>query len=254
MRAGLIRALLVDDEMLARLALRQALGPHPDVIVVGECGNADEARAAFESIRPNLIFLDIRMPGTDCFEFLSGLDAETAPLVVFTTALRQHALRALNANALDYLLKPIEQSRFDQTMRRVRTHWRGLRIVGSDSGLRNTPAEGQEWLQRLSVRVGEHISVIATRDIDCIESHGNYTQIHMGGATHLYRETLTNLLAVLDPARFLRIHRRIIVNLERVRHVHPLFNGNAELVLQNGARVTLSRRFRGPARRALGLP
>jgi two-component system LytT family response regulator len=247
MSAANIRALLVDDEVLARLALRQALAAHADVAIIGECGNAAEALQAIEALAPDLLFLDIRMPGMDGFKLLHQLRSQALPMVVFTTAYGQHALRAFDAGALDYVLKPIDQARFDQAMARVRRHWQGLQSPSA------TAAQAAH-LQRISVRVGEHIRVIAVDAIDWIRADGNYVQIHADGARYLHRETLSHLLDALDPARFLRIHRGVIVNLERIREVHPLFNGNAEIVLRDGTRLDLSRRFRAGARVALGLP
>lgn len=252
MKTSLIRALLVDDEMLARLALRQALDSHPDVKIVGECGNAAEARQAIEALRPDLIFLDIQMPDVDGFKFLHELKPDTLPMVVFATAYAQHALRALDANAMDYLLKPIDQDRFDQMMSRVRAHWHG-REAAAAPGESPRPGAAGEWLERLSVKAGEHIRVISTSEIDWIEANGNYVNVHAGAAAYLHRETLRQLEDTLDPARFLRVHRAVIVNVDRVREVHPLFNGNAELVLHDGTRIGLSRRFREQARRLLGL-
>ncbi|HKR76137.1 MAG TPA: LytTR family transcriptional regulator DNA-binding domain-containing protein [Rhodanobacter sp.] len=247
MNAATIRALLVDDEVLARLALRQALAAHPDVEIVGECGNAAEARQAMAALTPDLLFLDIRMPGIDGFKLLHQLQPQALPMVVFATAYGQHALRAFDASAIDYLMKPIDQARFDQAMERVRRHWQGLQAPA-------VATAHAAHLQRISVRVGEHIRVIATERIDWIRADGNYVQIHADGAQYLHRETLSHLLATLDPARFLRIHRGVIVNVERIREVHPLFNGNAEIVLRDGTRLDLSRRFRAGARAVLGLP
>ena len=247
MNAPPIRALLVDDEVLARLALRQALAAHPDVAVAGECGNAAEALQAIQALAPELLFLDIRMPGMDGFKLLRQLQPQALPMVVFTTAYGQHALRAFDAGALDYVLKPIDQARFDQAMERVRRHWQGLQSPA-------TTAAPAAHLQRISVRAGEHIRVVAVDAIDWIRADGNYVQIHADGAHYLHRETLSHLLATLDPARFLRIHRGVIVNVERIREVHPLFNGNAEIVLRDGTRLDLSRRFRAGARVVLGLP
>lgn len=244
-----IRALLVDDEVLARLALRQALESHPDVTVVGECGNAVEAMQAAEALKPDLMFLDIRMPGLDGFKLLHELQPGALPMVVFATAYGQHALRAFDADALGYLLKPIDQDRFDRMMARVKRHWRGLHTSAIDGA-----AKGRKhWLQRLSVHVGEHIRVVAVDEIDWIGAEGNYVRIHAKGAAHLHRETLRHLQEVLDPAKFLRIHRGIVVNVDRIHEIHPLFNGNAEVVLRDGTRLNLSRRFRAQASKALGM-
>lgn len=254
MKASLIRALLVDDEMLARLALRQALESHADVAIVGECANAAEARQAVAALQPDLMFLDIQMPDLDGFKFLDELGPDASPMVVFATAYGQHALRAFDANALDYLLKPIDQDRFDQMMARVRMHWQGRIAAEMPRESPRARADSGTGLARVSVKVGEHIRVLATSEIDWIEANGNYVHIHSGNTTYLHRETLRQLQGTLDPARFLRVHRAVIVNVDRVREVHPLFNGNAELVLHDGTRIGLSRRFREHARRALGLP
>ena len=247
MNGAPIRTLLVDDEVLARLALRQALAAHADVEIVGECGNAAEAMQAIGALAPDLMFLDIRMPGMDGFKLLHQLKPDTLPMVVFATAYGQHALRAFDAHALDYILKPIDQARFDQALARVRQHWHGLQARAP------APQAVAEPLQRISVRVDEHIRVIATDAIDWIEAEGNYVRIHVGKQAYLHRETLAHLHATLDPARFLRIHRGTLVNVERIREVHPLFKGSAEVVLHDGTRLDLSRRFRAQAWRALGM-
>jgi two-component system, LytTR family, response regulator len=245
-----LRTVLVDDEVLARLALRQALATHGEVEIVGECGNAAEAMQAVQALQPDLLFLDIQMPGMDGFELLHELAPDRLPLVVFTTAFAEHALRAFDAMALDYVLKPIDQARFDQAMARVNRHWLGLH-AGTGETLASTPANG--YVQRLSVRHGEHIRVLAIDDIDWIRADGNYLHIHIGPMRYLHRDTLSHLLVQLDPTRFLRIHRGTLVNLARVREVHPLFKGGAEIVLHDGTRLDLSRRFRAGARAVLGL-
>ncbi|WP_266171319.1 LytR/AlgR family response regulator transcription factor [Dyella subtropica] len=248
-----IRTLLVDDEVLARLALRQALAAHPDVEIVGECGNAAEAMQAVAALKPALLFLDIRMPGMDGFKLLHRLKPDTLPMVVFATAYGQHALRAFDANALDYVLKPIDQARFDQAIARVRQQWLGMHAHAVTMPVAAPSPPAPAHAQRISVRIGESIRVIATEDIDWISADGNYVQIHAGNASYLHRETLRRLLETLDSSRFLRIHRGTLVNVERIREIHPLFQGNAEVVLHNGTRLNLSRRFRTHARRALGM-
>jgi two-component system LytT family response regulator len=244
-----LRTVLVDDEVLARLALRQALASHDEVEIVGECGNADEAMQAMRALRPDLLFLDIQMPGMDGFELLHELAPDRLPLVVFATAFAEHAVRAFDANAVDYVLKPIDQARFDMAMARVKERWDGIR---AGDGPAEAAAAGA-FLQRISVRIGEHIRVIAVNDIDWIGADGNYVHLHAAGISFMHRETLRRLAQSLDPARFLRIHRGIIVNLERIREVHPLFKGSAEVVLHDGTRLDLSRRFRAGARAVLGL-
>ena len=246
-----LRTVLVDDEVLARLALRQALASHPEVEIVGECGNAAEAMQAMRVLHPDLLFLDIQMPGIDGFELLHELAPDRLPLVVFATAFAEHALRAFDAMALDYVLKPIEQVRFDQAMTRVNQHWQGLHAT-ADGTIEPAPADG--YVQRLSVRHGEHIRVLAVDDIDWIRADGNYLHIHVGPVRYLHRDTLRHVLVQLDPERFLRIHRGTLVNLTRIREVHPLFKGGAEVVLHDGTRLDLSRRFRAGARSVLGLP
>jgi two-component system, LytTR family, response regulator len=245
-----MRALLVDDEILARLAVRQALASHADIEVVGECGNVQEARQAITALAPDLMFLDIQMPGGDGFRLLEGAQpTEPLPLVVFTTAFAEHALKAFDANAIDYVLKPIDQARFDQAMGRVRKHWQGLL-----AGQRSVAADGSKaYLKRISVQMAERSTVILVTDIDWIRADDNYVRIHVGGSSYLHRETLRHLHESLDPNHFLRIHRSIVVNMDRIREVHSLFQGHAEVVLHDGTRLDLSRRFRGAARAALGL-
>lgn len=241
-----LRALLVDDEVLARLAVRQALASHPDVEIVGECGNAEEAMLVIRQLEPDLLFLDVQMPGMDGFKLLHQLVPGSSPLTVFVTAFGEHALKAFDADAVDYVLKPIDQTRFDQAMARVKQRM-PVRATRTDD------VATEPCLQRISVRVGEHIRVLAVDEIDWIGADGNYVHIHAGNASFLHRETLGNLAASLDPARFVRIHRGVVVNIARVREVHPLFQGNAEVILHDGTRLNLSRRFRAGARSALGL-
>lgn len=250
MTAPRLRAVLVDDEMLARVALRQALASHADIDVVGECGNVREAVQAIAALSPDVLFLDIQMPGGNGFDVLRrDFSAEPLPLVVFTTAFADHALDAFDANAIDYVLKPIDQMRFDQAMDRVRRHWHGMR---TDRHI--TAAHGSGgFLKRISVQVSERTVVIPVADIDWIRADDNYVRIRTGGVTYLHRETLRRLCAFLDPGRFLRIHRSTVVNMDRIREVHTMFQGHAEVVLHDGTRLDLSRRFRQAARSALGL-
>jgi two-component system LytT family response regulator len=243
-----IRTLLVDDEILGRLALRQALASHQEVEIIGECGSADEASRAIELLNPCLLFLDIQMPCMDGFKLLHGLSGDSLPLVVFATAFGEHALRAFDANAIDYVLKPIDQTRFDQAMARVNQIWRG-----QQASVRSTLRAPNGFQERIGVRVGDHLRLIPVTDIDWLRADGNYVRIHISGDRLLHRGCLRDLLSTLDPARFLRIHRSTAVNIDRIREMHPLFQGHAEVVLLDGTRLELSRRFSSAARSTLGL-
>ena len=239
--------------MLARLALRQALASHPRVHIVGECGRADEALQALGILQPDLVFLDIQMPGMDGFGLLQRLKPECLPLVVFATAFDEHALRAFDAGALDYVLKPIDQQRFDRCILRVVRRWEQLN--GRLGPPRYQAFEAPRLpVQRFSVSTGEHVSVIRADEIDWIAAEGNYVRLHVGAAALLHRETLRNIEAALDPALFVRIHRSTIVNIDRIKEVHPLFRGDAQVLLRDGTRLVLSRRFRERAQAAFGLP
>jgi two-component system, LytTR family, response regulator len=253
MSADKIRTLLVDDEVLARLSLRQALMSHTRIEIVGECGNADDALRVIDSLHPELVFLDIRMPGMDGFGLIQRLAPGTFPLVVFASAFDEHALKAFDAGALDYVLKPIDQDRFDRCMMRVVAQWQ--RLIGEHPQLRHTAfSPPPRPVLRFSVPIGEHLRVIRADEIDWIAAEGNYVRLHVAGDALQHRETLCHLEAMLDPARFARIHRGTIVNIDRIKEVHPLFRGNAEIVLSDGTKLLLSRRFRGRARVAFGLP
>jgi two-component system, LytTR family, response regulator len=253
MSADKIKTLLVDDEVLARLSLRQALMPHTKVEIVGECGNADEALQLIDSVQPDLVFLDIRMPGMDGFGLIERLTPGRFPLVVFASAFDEHALRAFDAGALDYVLKPIDQDRFDRCMMRVLAQWQ--RLNGEHVPQRHSAFSAPaNRVLRFSVPAGEHLRVIRAEEIDWIAADGNYVRLHVAGDALLHRETLRNMEAMLDPARFARIHRGTIVNIDRIKEVHPLFRGNAQILLSDGTKLLLSRRFREHARVAFGLP
>ena len=251
MRDGWLQALLVDDEVLARLALRQALALHPDVEVVGECGNGTEALAAVPLLKPDVLFLDVQMPGMNGFEFVEALRERgapgLAPLVVFVTAYDRHALKAFEAQAMDYLLKPLDQERVDLALAKVRAQVRGRSPVAELDPV----TSGAPYLNRINVKRGDRIHLLKVDDIDWIEAEGNYVALHTEGAKYLHRETLSGLERRLDPARFVRIHRGTLVNLDRVAEIQPLFYGDAHVLLRNGTKLTMSRRYRDKAKEAL---
>lgn len=241
-----IRVLIVDDEPLARDRVRSLLLKESDVEIVGECGDGPAAVEAIQALRPDLVFLDIQMPGADGFEVLRRLGPGPLPLVVFVTAFDQHAVRAFEARALDYLLKPFKQSRFRETLQRVRE--RRAAGTGDDlsarlAGFLAARAPGTPRLSRLMVRNGERTVLVPTADIDSVEAAGNYAVVHVGRTTHIVRETMSALEEQL-PAGFLRISRSAIVNLDRVRELQAMAAGEHVVVLTDGRTLPMTRGLR----------
>jgi len=238
-----IRALIVDDEPLARQRMRQLARDEPALELVGECASAVEALAEIQRQEPDLLFLDIQMPEMNGFELLQKLPRERLPLVVFTTAYDKHAVRAFEAHALDYLLKPFEPERFKAAVARAREHLANQHASAAARGLLDLLAAGQNslpaassksYLTRLTVKTDEKVVVVKVADIDSIESAGNYVAVNVGKESHILRETLNALEAQLDPENFLRVGRSAIVNLDRVRELQPMFKGEHIIVLQTG--------------------
>jgi len=221
-----IRVLVVDDEPLARRGIRQLLARHRDMTVVGECRDGREAVRAIATLAPDLVFLDIQMPGLDGFAAIRARGANPMPAVVFVTAHDQFAVRAFDVNALDYLVKPLSEARFAATLRRVRQR---LRTAGAGgTGLVVPTATGQ--------------LVLDATEIDWIEARDYYAGVHAGGTRYLVRESLRSLERRLNPAHFVRVHRGAIVRLDRVRELRALPGGGSVVVLRDGARVPVSRR------------
>ena len=242
-----LRALIVDDEPLAREGVRLHLEQEPDFEIVGECGDGDEAVRAIRAHRPDVVFLDIQMPGRDGFGVLDALDVNELPQVVFVTAYDQFALQAFEAHALDYLLKPFDEDRFRRTVDRVRIQLRtqkrhelDTRIAELLADIRHRP----KYYERLVVRSGGRIIVLRVEDIDWVEAAANYVKLHVGPRTYLLRETMGHLEEKLDPARFLRIHRSTMVRVDRIKELEPLFQGDYLVILHDGSRLTSSRSYR----------
>lgn len=242
-----IRTLIVDDEPLARLRIREALEKIPDAETVGECADAEEAISAIRSLRPDLIFLDVQMRNTSGFDVIEALPGPQSPFVIFVTDHADHALRAFRVNALDYLLKPFEPTRlheaFDRARRQIMLS-RGSEISGRLTALIDRLAMRTATLERFIVKKNGRILLIRANEVDWIEAAGNYVEIHVGKAQYLLREALSSLEQQLDADRFRRIHRSKIVNLDRVRELDTVFNGELEVVLQDGTRLPFSRRYR----------
>jgi two-component system, LytTR family, response regulator len=238
-----IRALIIDDESLARSRLRLLAKADPLLDIVGDCETARDGLAAIERLRPDLIFLDVQMPEMDGFQLLEKLDAAQLPLVIFTTAFDQHAVRAFEKHALDFLLKPIQPARFASALARARAQLangsaaRGLLEILE--ARKNAPAP--RYLSRLTVKQDDRVVVVKTAEIDFIESAGNYVAINVGKESHILRETLSALETQLDPDKFLRVSRAAIVNLDRVKEMQPMFKGEHIIILQSGKQLTMSR-------------
>ncbi|MBL8261662.1 MAG: response regulator [Xanthomonadaceae bacterium] len=251
-----IRVLLVDDEPVARRGLRQRLRSEEDMAIVGECGDGIAAIAAIAELRPDLVFLDIQMPGLGGFDVIDAVGLERMPTVIFVTAFDQFAVRAFDVHALDYVLKPVDGERFHRALDRARRH---IREPGDKTAERIAAAlkdlglgASRRWAKRLAVKSTGRVLLVELRDVDRIDAAGNYVEIRVGSKTHLLRETLTHLEARLDPERFARVSRASIVNIERVRELQPMFNGDFVVVLKDGSEVPGSRRYRESIDRFLG--
>ena len=242
-----IRVLIIDDEPPARAKVRRFLAADPEVELVGEAGSGPEAVAAIRTIAPDLIFLDVQMPGLDGFGVLEALDGQPLPHVVFVTAFDEYAVQAFEVHALDYLLKPFAPERFERAVDRAKERIREGGGDELDRRLRRALEElrpGPPALERLLVPSGEKQIVVDVGRIDWIEAEQNYVRLHVGAVSYLVRTTLSGLEARLDRRRFIRIHRSRIINADRVREIHPWSHGDQLVVLQDGTELLLSRRYR----------
>ena len=256
-----IRCVIVDDEPPARDLLRAMLAEYRDVEVVAEYGNGAEAVEGIERERPDLVFLDIQMPEGNGFDVIGALDPASLPPIVFVTAYDQYALKAFEVHALDYLLKPFDRKRLALSVQRARdlaARPRDDRAADREAESRRLMAlvammRAQERSQeRLAVRVGERTVLQRVDAIDRIEADAKFARIHVGEKVYTMRETMRNLERRLDPARFLRVSRSAIVNVDRVREIQPWFNGDYVLVMQDGSNVTTTRGYRDAVTRLLG--
>ncbi len=242
-----IRTLIVDDEPLARERVRSLLLEEKDFEVVGECGDGPTAVKVMEKESPDLVFLDIQMPGLDGFGVLRAVTREHLPTVIFVTAYDQHALKAFEAHALDYLLKPFKPARFKAAVERAREAVRQRQAGLVSKGLLELLGQSKprvEFLTRVAVKNGERTLFVKTEQIDYAESAGNYVVLHAGKENHVIRETLAALEARLDPRQFVRVNRSTLVNVEQIKELQPLFKGEHVVVLQNGKQLPLTRGVR----------
>ena len=244
----MFRALVVDDEPLARQRILHLLEKEKDFSVVGECSNGIEAVKAIEELNPDLVFLDIQMPELDGFGVIETLGVDRMPTTLFVTAFDQHALKAFEVHALDYLLKPFDPERFQQALERAR-RWCSLaassgvakqNLDGLMSGIR----QERPWVDRLLVRHGDRHVLVRTSALQWVEAEDNYVRLHVEGTSFLLRQTMSALLARLDPRQFRRIHRSAIVNLDCIKELQPWTSGDHLVIMRDGTKLTLSRTYR----------
>ena len=242
-----IRTLIVDDERPARQLILTLLRSEPDIEVIGECANGSEAVEVIRKSSPDLVFLDIQMPGLDGFGVVAALADQPLPLLVFVTAYDKHAVRAFELHALDYLLKPFEYDRLHESVQRAR-----LRLQKDSSEpyrdrvlglLEDLYIKSQSW-ERLAIRESGRVIFVRPDEIDWIDAQGNYLRLHVGKVSYLLRETMGTAEARLAPKKFLRVNRSTLVNLERIKEWQPLFHGDSVIILNDSTRLTVSRLYR----------
>lgn len=259
-----LRVILVDDEPLALRGLKLRLAEFPEVEIVGECSNGRDAVKEIKAKTPDLVFLDIQMPGLDGFGVVRALIGGPAPLFVFVTAYDKFAIDAFEANALDYIVKPVEEERLKDALQRAREAVKSKVAISRETKLIemlaslsedeqdrikeliNDPAwtDKERFAERLSFKDGSKVVVLAADEIEWIDAAGDYMCIHAGGKTHIIRETMKALQQRLDPSRFQRVHRSAIVNIGKVKELHPHSNGEYFLILDNGQELKLSRSYK----------
>jgi two-component system LytT family response regulator len=260
-----IRTLIVDDEPLGRSGIRVRLKNEPEIEIVGECANGRLAVEAIQALSPDLLFLDVQMPGMNGFEVLAATAGAPMPVVIFVTAFDAYALRAFDVYALDYLLKPIDDERFKLALQRARAHLEQKRqsalgkrfatLLADFKTDSSDPATTAPLIEppteRFVIKSGGRIFFVKAEEIDWVEAVGDYVRLHVGQQAHLLRETMTAMEAKLD-GRFLRIHRSTIVNGERIKELHPYFNGEYVIRLQNGVQLKSGRSYRDRLRKHFG--
>ena len=253
-----IHVLVADDELPARQRLIDLLRRDDQVASVSEAADGETAVEMIQREKPGLLFLDVQMPELDGLGVIDAIGAADMPLTVFVTAYDQHAIRAFESNALDYLLKPFSDERFEATMVRAKARLdeRSMREFGQRvmKMVSAAPSAAEKRLDRLVVKAGGTTRFIRVIDIDWIEAAGVYVTLHVGGKELLYRAALNDLAEKLDPRRFVRVHRSALINIESVVQLEPISHGEFEAVLKNGSRTRVSRTYRGQLEKRLGQP
>jgi two-component system, LytTR family, response regulator len=251
-----MRTIIADDEPLARRKLRLMLSSEPGVQIVAECENGAQTVRALTTHKPELLMLDIQMPDLNGFEVLSRIPADDAPIVVFTTAYDRHAVRAFEAHALDYLLKPFDQERLHHAINRVRAEllklsdreatFRVLNYLSGRVGSQSRPD------RRLVIKTGGRIVFLNFDEVDWMEAAANYVRLNVGKQSYLLREGIGHIAERLDPTQFIRIHRSVIVNVQKIKELQPVNSGEYIVVLKDGKELSCSRGYRAGLQQFIG--
>jgi two-component system LytT family response regulator len=257
MKHAPIRAVIADDEALARKFIRRMLRDDHEVEIVGECSNGKEAVTMIKKQNPDVVFLDVQMPEMDGFAVLESIRVDQLPEIIFTTAYEQYAIRAFELHALDYLLKPFDQARFKDAIKHAKERLRSrdqkdgrLQMNALLESIKNKP----QYLDRLVIKAGGRITFLSTNEINWIEADDKYVHLHTGKISPMVRQTLNAMETQLDPRKFRRIHRSAIVNVERIKELQPLFSGEHSILLEDGTKLTLSRSYKDKLFELLGKP
>lgn len=252
-----IRIVIADDEVLARKFIRRMLKQDPEVEIVAECSNGAETAATIRKEKPDLVFLDVQMPAMDGFAVLEAVRLDHLPEIVFTTAYESYAIRAFELHALDYLLKPFDEVRFKAALKYAKERFHSQRDEEKQlqiGTLLESIRAQQQYLDRIIIRADGRISFLQTREIEWLEADDKYVHLHTGKGTRMVRQTLSAMEKQLDPRKFVRVHRSAMVNTDRIKELQPLFNGEHSLILEDGTRLTLSRKYKDGLFQLLGRP
>jgi two-component system LytT family response regulator len=259
-----LRTIIVDDEPLARRGLKLRLEGNESLELVAECSNGEEALNAISELQPDLVFLDIQMPGMDGFDVIGSLQGDAMPSIVFVTAFDQYAVEAFEVNAVDYMLKPVDEERLEAAIQRaleerereaLEDQKRNLmtacmQLTGANAATVEDIAQGASgsYPEKLSIRDGDEVNLVPVEEIDWVDAAGDYMCVHVSGVTHIMRITMKQLEALLNPLQFLRVHRSTIVNSNRISSAQSLSNGEYLLTLEEGTRLKVSRSYRDKIR------
>jgi two-component system LytT family response regulator len=257
MKDATIKALVADDESLARKFIRRMLKDDQEVEIVGECNNGKMAVTMIRKYNPDVVFLDVQMPEMDGFAVLEAIGIEHLPEIVFTTAYEQYAVRAFELHALDYLLKPFDQTRFKDAMRHAKERLNQRQKKEGRmqiSALLDNVKAHSKYLERLIVKADGRISFLNTGEINWIQADDKYVHLHTSKGSRMVRQTLSAMESQLDPRKFMRIHRSAMVNVDRIKELQPLFSGEHSVLLEDGTKLTLSRNHKGKLFELLGKP